>query len=64
MNNNIEFVYVKAKIDSNLNEAFKKVLTKLNISQQDFIEREITNFIIKNVNVILEKDNKGSAVAK
>ena len=63
MNNNInnnDYV-VKGKINNSLNEAFKKVLTKFNMSQQDFIEKSVTDFVIKNVSVILEKDTKGSS---
>ena len=59
MNNN-SFVIIKGKIDANLNEAFKKILIKLNITQQDFIEQKVTEFVAKNINIILQKDNKGS----
>lgn len=64
-NNNLNNDYViKGKINNSLNEAFKKVLAKFNMSQQDFIEKSVTDFVIKNVSVILEKDPKGSSSEK
>lgn len=62
-NSNNDYV-IKGKINNSLNEAFKKVLAKFNMSQQDFIEKSVTDFVIKNVNVILEKDTKGSITEK
>lgn len=63
MNNN-DTAIIKGKIDSNLNEAFKRILTKLNMTQQDFVERQVTEFVIKNMNIILNKDDKGSTLEK
>ena len=64
MNNNNDFVFIKAKINSNLSDAFKKALLKLNISTQEFIERQVTEFVVNNLNLILEKDTKGSSTEK
>lgn len=63
MNNN-DTAIIKGKIDSNLNEAFKRILAKLNMTQQDFVERQVTEFVIKNMNIILNKDDKGSTLEK
>jgi len=36
-----------------LDEAFKKILEKLNLTQQDFIETHVKNFVLDNINLIL-----------
>lgn len=51
-------VYIKGKIDNNLNEAFRKVIVKLGISQQEFIEESVKKFILDNINILI--DDKGS----
>ncbi len=48
---------VKGKVDSSLNEAFRKILKTLNMSQQDFIEKAVKDFVLNNLTLIM---NKGS----
>lgn len=54
MNN--EYSIIKGKIDSKLNDAFKKILNEKNITQQDFIERQVRDFVLNNLNILLSKD--------
>lgn len=53
MNN--EYSIIKGKIDSKLNDAFKKILNEKNITQQDFIERQVRDFVLNNLNILLSK---------
>lgn len=55
MNNEI---VIKGKIDSSLNDALKKVLDKLNMSQQDFIDNAVKEFVLKNLNLLFDEGNK------
>lgn len=48
---------VKGKVDTTLNEAFRKILKALNMSQQDFIDKSVKEFVLSNLNLIM---NKGS----
>ena len=54
MNN--EYSIIKGKIDSKLNDAFKKILNEKNITQQDFIERQVRDFVLNNLNILLSKE--------
>lgn len=63
MNNN-EAVIIKGKVDAKLNEAFKKVLLKKNITQQDFVEKKVKEFVLENIDILFEKENKGNAIEK
>lgn len=57
MNND---VYIKGKIDSNISEVFKKILSELNMTQQDFVDRKVKDFIIENIHLIIKNDEKKS----
>lgn len=53
---NNESGIVKAKIDSKLYDVLKIILTKRNMTQQEVIESSIKNFVIENINLVV--DNK------
>lgn len=55
MNN--EYSIIKGKIDSKLDDAFKKILSKKNITQQDFIEKQVRDFVLKNLDILLPKED-------
>lgn len=55
MNNEI---VIKGKIDASLNDAFKKILEKLSISQQEFIDNAVKEFVLKNLNILFDEGNK------
>lgn len=48
---------VKGKVDTTLNEAFRKILKALNMSQQDFIDKAVKEFVLNNLKLVM---NKGS----
>lgn len=52
MNN--ESGIIKARIDSKLYDVLKIILNKLNITQQDFIETRIKEFVIDNINLVVD----------
>lgn len=54
---NNEFSIIKGKIDSKLNDAFKKILSKKNITQQDFIEMQVRDYVLKNLDILLPKED-------
>lgn len=53
---NNDCTYIKARIDNKLNEALKKILDKQDITQQDFLEQRIKEFVLENLNIILNND--------
>lgn len=58
---NNSFVFLKARIDTKINNALKLILEKKKVSQQDFLERIIKEYVIENLNEILvdtKKENK------
>lgn len=56
--NNSEISFIKARIDSNLNIVLKKILDKLNMTQQEFIDKKIKEFVIENVHLIVSENDK------
>jgi len=52
MNN--ETGIIKARIDSKLYDVLKIILSKLNITQQELIEKEIKDYIIENIHLIVD----------
>lgn len=54
---NNEFSIIKGKIDVKLNDAFKKILSKNNITQQDFIEMQVRDYVLKNLDILLPKED-------
>lgn len=50
---------IKGKIDSTLAEVFKQILTKKDISQQDFIDMIVKDYVLKNLHLIISNE-KGS----
>lgn len=52
MNN--ESGIIKARIDSKLYDVLKMILNKLNMTQQDFIETRIKEFVIDNINLVVD----------
>ena len=56
--NNSELSFIKARIDSNLNIVLKKILDKLNMTQQEFIDKKIKEFVIENVHLIVSENDK------
>lgn len=55
MNN--DFIIIKGKLDKDLNDALKKVLIIKNITQQDFIENMVRDYVLKNLNLLLPKED-------
>ncbi|MBQ8891318.1 MAG: hypothetical protein IJ068_00425 [Bacilli bacterium] len=51
---------LKGRIDSTLFEVLKQILNKKKMTQQDLIEDYVKDFVLKNLNLIISKDNKGS----
>ena len=47
---------VKGRIDGTLNEAFKKIIIALNLTQQEFIEESIKKFVLENINLLMVSD--------
>lgn len=64
MSNNNDFGFIRARIDADLMEAFKRALEVNNITIQEFIEKEINEYVIKNLKLILNNDNKGLEIEK
>lgn len=56
--NNSEVSFIKARIDSNLNIVLKRILDKLNMTQQEFIDKKIKEFVIENVHLIVSENDK------
>ncbi len=57
--NSNDFIFIKARIENKLNEALKKILDKKKITQQDFLEQRIKEYVLENLNVILDdRDRK------
>lgn len=52
MNN--ETGIIKARIDSKLYDVLKIILSKLNITQQELLEKEIKDYIIENIHLIVD----------
>lgn len=46
---------VKGKVDATLNEAFRKILKVLNMSQQDFIDKAVKDFVLNNLKLVMNK---------
>lgn len=46
---------VKGKVDTTLNEAFRKILKELNMSQQDFIDKAVKDFVLNNLKLVMNK---------
>lgn len=55
MNND---VIVKCKISNSLGIALKSILDKLNMTQQEFLEKQVEKFIIENIYIIMTKETK------
>lgn len=53
-NNNI----IKGKIDEKLYDAFRDILKELNMTQQDFIDKVVKDFVLSNLNLIMNKGSK------
>lgn len=49
---------IKGKIDNKLFNAFKLILDNLNMTQQDFIESKVKEFVLENLNLVIDKDIK------
>lgn len=50
------FVIIKGKINSNLDEVLKRILKKLNMNKQEFIEKSVLEFVSKNIFIVMNKD--------
>jgi len=50
---NNESGIIKARIDANLYEVLKLLLTKLNMTQQDLIESKVKEFVIENIQLVV-----------
>lgn len=56
--NNNDYEIIKGRIDSKLNNAFKKVLSKLNMTQQEFVETKVKEFILEHIDALSSSDKK------
>lgn len=52
MNNDLGII--KGRIDNKLYEVLKTILNQLNMTQQDFIESKVKDFIIENINLVID----------
>jgi len=50
---NNESGIIKAKIDGNLYDVLKLLLTKLNMTQQELIESKVKEFVIENIQLVV-----------
>lgn len=55
MNN--DSIIIKGKLDKNLNDAFRKVLSIKSITQQDFIEKVVRDYVLDNLHLLLPKED-------
>ena len=58
INNNNGCTFIKFRIDDNLNTAFKSILEKAKITQQDLLEKLVKEYVLSNLNLLISKDNK------
>ena len=49
---------IKGKIDNTIFEALKQILNYKKITQQEFIENAVKDFILKNLDLIIKNENK------
>lgn len=45
---------IKGRVEAKIYNAFKVILTKLNLSQQDFIDKVVKDFVLDNINLVLD----------
>lgn len=60
MNNNNETGIIKGRIDAKLSDALKIILSKLNMTQQDLIDKKIKEFVIENINLVISSNDSKS----
>ena len=58
--NNNNDIFIKARIDSKLSEVLKIILNKMNMTQQEFFDKKIKEFIIENINLVVSVDDNKS----
>lgn len=58
--NNNDSGIIKGRIDSTLFDVLKQILNKKKMTQQDLVEEFVKEFVLKNLNLVISKDNKGS----
>ena len=58
--NSNESCVLKGRVDSTLFEVLKQILTKKKMTQQDLIEDAVKDFVLKNLNLIVPNNDKGS----
>ncbi len=56
--NNNGCTFIKFRIDDNLNNAFKNILEKEKITQQELLEKLVKEYVLKNLNLLISKDTK------
>lgn len=49
---------IKGRLDTKLYEALKKILNTLGITQQEFIEKNTREFVLENINLLLDEEKK------
>lgn len=49
---------IKCRISNNLGNALKKILEKKEQTQQEFVESLVKEYILNNISLVLEVDNK------
>lgn len=53
-------ITIKGRIEPTLGDAFKEILNKKKMTQQDFIDLVVKDFVLNNLNLIISKGNKES----
>jgi len=51
---NSESSTIRGRVDVKLYPAFKVILSKLNMTQQDFIDMKIKEFVLEYINLVLD----------
>lgn len=58
--NNNDSCIIKAKISTTLSDVLKQILSKKKMTQQDLLETAIKDFVLNNLNLVLQNSDKGS----
>jgi len=51
---NNETGIIKGRVDAKIYNAFKSILNKLNLTQQDYIDKVVRDFVLENINLVMD----------
>lgn len=57
-NNSNDYVMIRCRLSNNTNELLKIILDKLGITQQDFMESLVKDFVFANSKIIVDRVKK------